>query len=80
MTSAPFRFKPRTYLHFDRPLSKSEAEALAGNPNQVATHAFYPFLGYTVTTEKIQREPDGSITRKTKEREIKIAAHRDAAI
>jgi RNA-directed DNA polymerase len=80
VTSAPIRFKPRTYLHFDLPLSKSEAEALACNPNQVATHAFYPFLGYTVTTEKIQRELDGSITRKMKEREIKIAAHRDAAI
>ncbi|QTN31178.1 hypothetical protein HZ994_02160 [Akkermansiaceae bacterium] len=80
MTSVPFRFKPRTYLHFDRPLSRAAAEALACDPVRVASRGFLPFLGYTVTTEKIQREPDGAITKKTKKREIKIASHRDAAI
>ena len=80
MTTVPFRFKSRGYLHFDLPLSAAAAEALACNPEKVARHSFYPFLGYTATTEKIQKEDDGTITRKKKEREIKVAAHRDAAI
>lgn len=80
MTTVPFRFKSRGYLHFDLPLSAAAAEVLACSPEKVAQHSFYPFLGYTATTEKIQKEDDGTITRKKKEREIKVAAHRDAAI
>ncbi len=80
MTTVPFRFKSRGYLHFDLPLSAAAAEVLACSPESVARHSFYPFLGYTATTEKIQKEDDGTITKTKKEREIKVAAHRDAAI
>jgi hypothetical protein len=80
VTTVPFRFKSRGYLHFDLPLSAAAAEVLTCSPEKVARHSFYPFLGYTATTEKIQKEDDGTITRTKKEREIKVAAHRDAAI
>lgn len=76
----PFRFKPRNYLHFDLPVSQSSAERLACDPEKVARHSFYPFLGYKITTAKIRRNTQGTIEKRSKEREIKIAAHRDAAI
>jgi len=79
-TSPPFRFKPRTYLHFDLPVSRDSAERLACDPGKVSQHSFYPFLGYTTVIKKISRNEDGQIVKKEKLREIKIAAHRDAAI
>lgn len=78
--SPPFCFKRRTYLHFDLPVSQVDAEILACDPEAVARHSFYPFLGYTKVTKRINKAPDGTITKKDKRREIKIAAHRDAAI
>lgn len=81
MTCAPpFRFKRRTYLHFDLPVSRASAKSLACDPCKVARHSFYPFLGYTNVIKKIDRDEDGRIVKKEKRREIKIAAHRDAAI
>lgn len=68
----PFQFKARSYLHFDGPISKATAEELACDPNQVASHSFYPFLGFTIETPRIHKDP--------KHRPIKIAAHADAAI
>ena len=79
-TSPPFRFKKRTYLHFDLPVSRDSAERLSCDPEKVARHPFYPFLGYTSIIEKITRDENGQIVKKQKPREIKIAAHRDAAI
>lgn len=79
-TSPPFRFKQRTYLHFDHPVSKDSAEKLACDPTKVARHSFYPFLGYTKIIKKITRNKDGQVVKKEKPREIKTAAHRDAAI
>jgi RNA-directed DNA polymerase len=81
MTTQPFfRFKPRNYLHFDFQVSRASAESLACDPLQVARHSFYPFLGYKITTRRIRRAEDGTIVPRPKIREIKIAAHRDAAI
>lgn len=77
---ADFQFKPRTYLHFDLPMSKERAEALASDTDSVAAHSFYPFLGYTITTVKITKDEHGKIQKRNKERDIKIAAHQDAAI
>ena len=80
MTAPAFQFRRRTYLHFDLPVSKEAAEVLVTNPELVARHSFYPFLGYTMTTERISRDDDGRVVKRKKERGIKIAAHRDAAI
>ena len=79
-TSPPFRFKRRTYLHFDLPVSQESAERLACDPEKVARHSFYPFLGYTNVIKKITKDEHGQVVKKEKPREIKIAAHRDAAI
>lgn len=79
MNPQDFRFKPRHYLHFDSTLSEPTALDLASDPATVASHSFYPFLGYTITTNKIKRV-DGEKVKTVKEREIKIAAHSDAAI
>jgi hypothetical protein len=75
-----YKFKARHYLHFDLPLSPRKAEALATDPAKVASHAFYPLLGFTITTPKVKKNADGSFERTNKDREIKICAHSDAAI
>jgi len=76
----PFRFKVRKYLHFDLPVSRKVAEKLACDADAVRRKAFFPFLGYTVKTRRMRRDEQGKVVVRTKEREIKIAAHRDAAI
>ncbi len=75
-----YTHKPRTYLHFDPPPAATSAEALATNPDRVARHAFYPFLGFSLTTLKVQKGPNGEFVKKDKKRPIKLAAHMDAAI
>ena len=75
-----YKFKARHYLHFDLPLSPRKAEALATDPAKVGSHAFYPLLGFTITTPKVKKNADGSFERTKKDREIKICAHSDAAI
>lgn len=76
----PFRFKHRNYLHFDLPVSQKAAEELACDPGRVARHSFYPFLGFTNVTRRVKKDDQGELVTKTKTRDIKIAAHRDAAI
>lgn len=75
-----FEFKPRTYLHFDLPLSAKRAAEVATDAKKVASHAFYPFLGFTMTTIKISKDEEGKVHKRKKPREIKIASHQDAAI
>lgn len=72
--------KARTYLHFDPAPSARVAERIATDPAKVATHSFYPFLGYTITTPRVKRKPDGGWEKKDKARPIRLAAHLDAAI
>jgi hypothetical protein len=79
MTNA-FEFKPRTYLHFDLPLSAKRAAEVVTNSAKVASHAFYPFLGFTMETIKISKDDQGKVQKRKKPREIKIASHQDAAI
>lgn len=80
MSPSTFCFKPRTYLHFDLPVSRARAEEVACNPQSVATHSFLPFLGYTIKTARIKRDDLGRPVVRIKEREIKTASHLDAAI
>lgn len=75
-------YKPRGYIHFDSPLGQATAEKLVTNTQTVATHAFYPFLRYTVETKKIEKDKTtGKVIHKPpKERPISFAAHSDAHI
>jgi hypothetical protein len=80
MTQPTFKFKARTYLHFDLPLSEAAALRLVTDPKTVQSHSFYPFVGYTLATERLVKDESGKIVRDIKKRDIKIAAHRDSAI
>jgi hypothetical protein len=40
-------YKPRKYLHFDRPLGQKPAQDYVTSPSKVAQHSFYPFITYT---------------------------------
>jgi hypothetical protein len=53
---------------------------LATSPERVEKHSFYPFLGFTIETPRVQLDEDGRFCRKVKKRPIKLAAHADAAI
>jgi hypothetical protein len=72
--------KTRHYLHFDPPLSEASANALVTSAERVARHSFYPLIGFTLTTPKVQVDEQGRFNRKPKKRPIKLAAHADAAI
>lgn len=50
------------------------------SPDRVARHSFYPFIGFTIETPKVQVDDQGRFNRKPKKRPIKLAAHADAAI
>ena len=77
----PAWYRSRGYLHFDLPLSYRKAAAIATNPDRVAKHAFYPFLDYTITAEKIAKdEATQKLVSKPKKRPIKYAAHADSHI
>jgi hypothetical protein len=64
-------------IEADTPIA---AEALATSPGRVEHHSFYPFLGFTIETPKVQVDENGGFCRKVKKRPIKLAAHADAAI
>ena len=77
----PFIFTPRTYFHFDHPVAASYAEQLASDPRAVAQHAFFPFVRYTLITQKIRKRADGGVELcKPKKRPIAYASHKDAHI
>ncbi|WP_082745648.1 antiviral reverse transcriptase Drt2 [Erythrobacter sp. CCH5-A1] len=81
-------FTPRTYNHFDYPLTFAAAEKLACSPALVAAHQFLPLIGYTDKKRRFRTDnSDRTIPRKlrpklasTKRREIRYASHSDAAI
>lgn len=50
------------------------------DPERVARHSFYPFLGFTMETMRIKKNEDGGLDLNPKPRAIKLAAHMDAAI
>lgn len=81
-------FRPRGYPHLDRPLPFEIAKALATDPARVIAHEFLPLLGYTDTKRQLRTDnSDRSVPKskrprviKKKSREIRYAAHADAAI
>lgn len=72
--------RPRKYLHFDAPPSEEVARSVVTDPERVAQHSFYPFLGFTMETVRVKKNEDGRLELKQKTRAIKLAAHMDAAI
>ncbi len=70
----------RSYIHFDVPLGSKACEKLVADPSAVARHPFYPFLRHDVVRKRIKRQPGGKLIKSTKIRDIRYAAHSDAAI
>ncbi|MEM8590049.1 MAG: reverse transcriptase domain-containing protein [Pseudomonadota bacterium] len=66
------------YPHFDRRLSKEEAEAIVSDPKRVAANKFYPFLLYYDSWQPFRTREDGRP--ELKSRPIRYAARRDAYI
>ena len=74
-------YRPRSYLHFDHPMSQHKAEKIVMNPIAVSRHSFYPLLEYTIVSEKIKKDPDTKrIVKNKKSRVISYAAHVDSHI
>lgn len=72
-------YRRRSYAHFDRPLSESQARELVTNPDQVARHAFWPVILNPQKSLSLKSE-HGQRVWKTKIRPIVFAAHSDAHI
>lgn len=74
-------FKPRKYLHFDRPLGEKSALNYVSSPEKVASHSFYPFISYTSEVIKYRLDNDrGVFTKNSKPRPISYSAHLDSHI
>lgn len=75
-------FKPRSYLHFDPPISKKNASTLVKDPALVKSHAFYPLIQFSVETQKIRfdRTTNKIERKKPKTRNISYASHLDSHI
>lgn len=70
----------RKYVHFDAPLTRKECRGLVTSPSAVSTHAFFPFLRHDIVRRKLKRSGKGRVTKSLKIRDIRYAAHADAAI
>ena len=75
-------FRPRHYLHFDRPVSLAFSESYVTVPDNICTHAFYPFINYILQSARYKKdESSGEMTKATpKQRSISYAAHLDSQI
>lgn len=76
-------FKPKKYLHFDFPLSKTDrnkVEAYVSDSVTVAVHAFYPFITYEVTKYKMVEDDGVRHLDDTGVRSLSYAGHLDSQI
>lgn len=74
-------YRPRGYLHFDQPISREQAAKVVADPLEVARHSFYPLIGYSISAIKARRDKSRrTITKTSKIREIRYAAHADSHI
>lgn len=71
----------RSYIHFDRRLTKKACKALVESPEAVRKHAFMPFLQNDIVRIRIKRDATTKKpVKKPKIRQIKYASHADSAI
>ncbi len=77
----PSWYRKRGYLHFDLPIGINKAKKIVTNPQSVVSHSFYPLISYTLSADKITKDPKTSkLINKPKERPIAYAAHVDSHI
>lgn len=75
--SPPTRSRMWYRLRFDYPISESDGEQYASDPEKVAAHAFFPFLSYVKVSPRY-RKVEHKV--KPKKRPIRYASHLDTAI
>lgn len=74
-------YKPRRYIHFDLPVSENKARQYVLSPENVARHAFYPFVTYNHSALKYGVDKvSGLLSKNVKSRPISYAAHLDSHI
>ncbi len=74
-------YKPRKYLHFDRPVGQKAALNYVSCPKNVATHSFYPFITYSSVILKYRLDNDrGVFVKNPKPRPISYSSHLDSHI
>lgn len=72
--------KERKYIHFDLPLSKEQQREVDVSPEALATHSFWPLLGFTSKERRVKKEQGKPPKFTLKERDIRFGSHNDAAI
>ena len=68
-------------MHFDRPLSREDAERLVTDPMAVAQHAFLPLISFQKRERRYRRHPgDAKPTASTKVRELAYPSNHDGYV
>ena len=71
----------KPYIHFDLPLSEKDAVEYVSNPENVASHPFYPLISYDLVTPRTQEDPNsGKFVYSPKKRPIAYPSHKDGYI
>ncbi|EPS4547785.1 antiviral reverse transcriptase Drt2 [Morganella morganii] len=77
----PSWYKKRNYLHFDEAINAKKATKIVVNKKAIASHAFFPFISYEFSTNKLDRDlVTGHLYRKPKQREVAYSSHIDSHI
>lgn len=74
-----FQPKIRSYLHFDSVPDPAIIAELVRDPSRVASHSFFPFLGFSAEERRYKRI-GRRVTIEVKTRDIRYASHLDSAI
>ena len=83
LNATPKWYAKRPYVHFDLPLSSTEATAYVSDPLRVASHSFYPLLSYKIITPRIRKSGlavGKPFIKDPKSRPIAYPAHKDGYI
>lgn len=77
----PSWYKKRNYLHFDEAINVKKAIDIVANKKTIASHAFFPFISYEFSANKLDRDlVTGHLYRKPKQREVAYSSHIDSHI
>jgi RNA-directed DNA polymerase len=74
----PDWFSPKVRVHFDRALSREDAERLVTDPSAVGRHAFLPLISFSKRERRYRRRPgDKKPVATTKVRELAYPSNHD---
>jgi len=81
MHRKPDWYSSKVRVHFDRPLSREDAERLVTDPVAVAQHAFLPLISFPKKERRYRRRPGGTKpVASTKIRELAYPANHDGYV